>query len=108
MAIKRRTKRPDKILKQFIKVLEDYESKHPNAEIEAYRHNSVSVRVRIINPDFKGKDRGEREDEIWPLVEKLPEQTVSELSLLLLFTPQEAKKSFANAEFDDPIPSPVW
>ena len=32
---------------------------------------------------------------------------MQEISLLLMFTPDEAKKSFANMEFDDPVPSPL-
>ena len=107
MAIKLRTKRPDRVLKRFVEVLKQYDAAHPQAEIEAYRHNSVSVRIRIIDTDFEGKDYVLREDEIWPLLKPLPDETVAELSLLLLFTPEEAKKSFANAEFDDPIPSRI-
>jgi len=105
MTIKLRTKRPDRVLKQIVEVLKQYDAAHPHAEIEAYRHNSVSVRVRVIDPDFEGTDRVQREDEIWPLLGQLPDETAAEVSLLLLFTPEEAKKSFANAEFDDPIPS---
>jgi hypothetical protein len=102
MTIKLRTKRPDRILKQIVVALEEYQAAHPRAEIEAYRQNSVSVRVRIIDPDLAGKSRVQREEEIWPLLEKLPEETVQEISLLLLFTPDETAKSLSNMEFDNP------
>ena len=80
-------------------------SAHPQAEIEVYRYNSVSVRIRIINPEFEGVRRAAREDEPWRFLNELPEEVVAEISLLLLFTPEEAKQSFANMEFDNPIPS---
>ena len=85
--------------------LEEYGKAHPKAKIDLYRHSSVSVRVRIVDISFEGKSRTQREDEIWPLLERLPEEVVAELSLLLLLTPKEARKSFANVEFDDPVPS---
>jgi hypothetical protein len=107
MSIKLRTRRPDPVLKQIIEVLKGYEKAHPLAEIEIYRQNSVSVRVRVINPEFKGQSRAEREHEIWKTFDQLPEEVAAELSLLLLFTPAEAKKSFANVEFDDPTPSRI-
>jgi stress-induced morphogen len=70
-----------------------------------YRHDSVSVRIRILDPNFKGKSRSQREEEIWTLLDELPEDVASEISLLLLLTPKEAEDSFASQEFDDPIPS---
>ena len=105
MPIKLRTKRPDPVLRQIADALKAYEQAHPRAQIEAYRQNSVSVRLRVIDPDFQGRSRAEREEELWALFEDLPEDVVAEISLLLLFTPEEAKKSFANVEFDNPIPS---
>ena len=50
-------------------------------------------------------ERAGREEEIWAALKELPDDVVSEITLLLLFTEEEAKKSFASAEFDDPIPS---
>jgi hypothetical protein len=105
MAIKLRVKRPDPNLRQIVNVLGGYEKAHPQGEIEAYRQNSVSVRIRILNPEFAGKSRAQREEEVWAVLNKLPEEAVAEISLLLLLTPEEAKHSFASVEFDDPIPS---
>jgi stress-induced morphogen len=105
MTIKLRTKRPDALLKQVAEALKEYAAAHPRAEIEAYRQNSVSVRVRVINPEFEGKSRVEREDELWAVLDGLPEDATAEISLLLLLTPDEARKSFASQEFDNPIPS---
>ncbi|HBI42773.1 MAG TPA: hypothetical protein DDY78_07935 [Planctomycetales bacterium] len=105
MVVKLRTDRPDEVLKQIVQALKKYNVAHPRAKIEVYRQNSVSVRVRVIASEFKGTGRAEREDNMWPILEELPEEVMAEISLLLMFTPDEAKKSFANMEFDNPVPS---
>jgi stress-induced morphogen len=105
MPVKLRTDKPDKRLRRIVAALEDYAAAHPRAQIEAYRHGSVSIRIRIIDPTFKGQSRAQREEDLWAILERLPDDVVAEISLLLLYTPEEAKKSFASAEFDDPIPS---
>jgi stress-induced morphogen len=105
MTVKLRVKRPDPILRQIVNALGEYEKAHPKAEIEAYRQNSVSVRIRILSPEFAGTSRAQREEDVWAVLNKLPDEVVAEISLLLLLTPDEAKNSFASSEFDDPIPS---
>jgi stress-induced morphogen len=105
MSIKVRGKRPDPVVRKIVNVLEQYDERHPTAQIEIYRHNSVSVRIRIVSSEFKGMNRVQREEEVWALLNELPEETLAELSLLLLLTPQETKSSLASREFDDPIPS---
>ncbi|MDX1945348.1 MAG: hypothetical protein SFU86_08065 [Pirellulaceae bacterium] len=105
MAVKLRTKWPDPILRQMATILEGYARSHPTASIEAYRQNDVSIRIRIISPEFQRQSRVDREDEVWSILDKLPAETTAEISLLLLLTPAEAANSFASEEFDDPIPS---
>jgi hypothetical protein len=105
MTIKLRDEHPDPILRQIADALGDYDQAHPQGQIEAYRQNSVSVRIRILSPEFAGRSRAQREDEVWAVLDKLPEEAVAEISLLLLLTPEEAKNSFASSEFDDPVPS---
>jgi hypothetical protein len=104
MTIKLRGKR-DRMLARIADALTDYDNAHPKAQIEAYRQNPVSVRIRVLNPEFAGKSRAEREEEVWNHLNKLPEDAVADISLLLLLTPQEAKDSLVNLEFDDPTPS---
>jgi hypothetical protein len=105
MTIKLRVKRPDPILRDIVRALGEYDKAHPQARIEAYRQNSVSVRIRVINAEFSGKSRAQREDGVWAVLNTLPEEALAEISLLLLLTPDEAKTSFASLEFDDPMPS---
>ncbi|ETW97514.1 hypothetical protein [Candidatus Entotheonella palauensis] len=85
--------------------LSKYKKQHHNADIVVYRQNSVSVRIRIVDPDFDGINKADRHDIIWDFITNLPEDQQSEISLLLLLTPDEMEMSFANDEFDNPIPS---
>ncbi len=95
----------DPVIDAIVAALRGYEAAHPQAEIDLYRQNAVSVRLRIIDPDFAGLGRLERSQRLWSCLDPLPEEVESEISRVLLLTPDEATKSFANFEFDDPIPS---
>ncbi len=95
----------DEIMDQIIDSLKPYETDHPKARIDVYRLDSVSVRLRIIDPDFAGKDRVERSTPVWKYFENLSEETQSDISMVVLVTPEEMPKSIANLEFEDPVPS---
>lgn len=97
--------RSDEYLTAVMEVLKPYGTEHSQAQIVGYRQNSVAIRVRIVDPDFTGISREQRHEIIWELLETLPEEIQNHLSTILLLTPDEAKMSFANVEFDDPIPS---
>jgi hypothetical protein len=43
----------------------------------------------------------------WKYLGQLPEDVQSDISTLLLLAPEETKTSFANIEFDDPVPSEI-
>jgi hypothetical protein len=103
----RRSKKdlPDGTVQRVRAVLREYEATHPNATIAVYRYNPVSVRIRIIDPDFQGLDRVDRDTAIWRFLDQLPEEVLAEITLLLLLTPKEAKTSLANLEFENPLPS---
>jgi hypothetical protein len=107
MSIKFKTKRPDSVLRQLGDALKPYAGAHPKAKIELYRRNNVSVRIRIIEHDFAGKSRTAREEEVWPLFDKLSEDVVADISMLLLLTPEEKDESLANFEFEHPTPSRI-
>ncbi len=95
----------DAQIQQILDVLDQYKGDHPNAQIEARSQNSVSLRIRIIDPDFNGLDRVDREPSLWDILKTLPEEVFSNITMLLLLTPEETEGSLANQEFDDPIPS---
>jgi stress-induced morphogen len=107
MSIKYRTKKPDAALKRIGEAFRPYIEAHAEAAIELYRQNNVSVRVRIVDPDFAGKGRAERAQQVWPLLDKLPDDVVADVSMLVLLTPEETKESLANFEFDHPTPSRI-
>jgi len=50
----------DGIIDQIIAALDGYEADHARAQINLYRQNSVSVRVRIVDPDFAGQGKPQR------------------------------------------------
>ncbi|HEV3085151.1 MAG TPA: hypothetical protein VGY66_35655 [Gemmataceae bacterium] len=54
MAIKIPRGRADAIIKKIIDALREYEIANPRAQIDVYRQNPVSVRIRIVDPAFKG------------------------------------------------------
>ena len=95
----------DEIINRIIETLRAYEADHSRAQIDLYRQNSVSVRVRIIDPDLAGKSKIDRSKEAWKYLNSLPDEIQSDLSSLILLAPEEARTSFANLEFEDPIPS---
>ncbi len=85
--------------------LNEFQLDHPLSHIELYRQNSVSVRIKIVDSGFHGQSRSQRSRYAWSYFAKLPEEIQNDISTVLLLTPDEAKTSFANVEFDNPIPS---
>lgn len=79
---------------------------------DAYRYNSASLRVRVIDPRFEGMPVEDRDALVEQSLEKLPERTQADIVTLLTLAPSETKFSpevrrefFLNTEFDDPSPS---
>lgn len=79
---------------------------------DAYRFNSASIRVRVIDSRFEGLSHEKRDAMIEPLLERLPEETQEDIMSLFTFAPSEveqtpklSKQFLLNAEFDDPSPS---
>jgi hypothetical protein len=95
----------DEGLRAVVGALEQYQHQHPGSGLEAYRHGQFLIRIRVINPAFRGMTKSERHKAVWPYLNDLPEEVVSDVSTLILLTPEELKSSFASFEFDDPIPS---
>jgi len=95
----------DSSIEQVARALSRYELLHREAQIEVYRQNSESIRVRIIDPDFAETSRADRHEIVWRFFEDLPERVQSQVSLLIALTPEETDSSLANFEFDNPIPS---
>lgn len=94
--------RRDKVIEQIVTALQNYDADHPDSRIELYRQNSVSIRIRIIDPALARKDRVQRHDLVWKYLDELPDETKSDISVLLLLSPDETKHSLGNLEFEHP------
>lgn len=95
----------DAILKEILDVLRRYEKEHPEAKADVYRRNSVSVRIRVIDPSFFGLSKTERSRRLWQYLHQLPERAQSDITVLLLLAPDETKSSLGNLDFEKPLPS---
>lgn|ERR1035438_8720458 len=81
-------------------------------KVDAYRYNSASIRVRVIDSKFEGLPAEKRDALIEPHLEQLPERTQADIMNLFTFAPSELQPSpktvrefRLNTEFDDPSPS---
>jgi hypothetical protein len=78
---------------------------------DAYRYNSASIRVRVIDPRFEGLPMEKRDALVEPLLEQLPEEIQADIMNLITLSPgEETSKKFnrlslVNLEFEDPSPS---
>jgi hypothetical protein len=76
---------------------------------DAYRYNSASIRVRIVDPRFEGLSQEQRDAMVEPLLEQLSASTQADIINLLTCSPGEidgdAGQSLSNLEFEDPSPS---
>ena len=79
------------------------------ARRNAYRYNSASLRVRVVDPSFKGLSREERDDHVEPFLSELDDNTQADIMNLVLLYPGETRESFRaymnNEEFEHPSQS---
>ena len=47
----------DEVIDRIVEALQEYQADHPGRRIDLYRQNAVSVRVRIVDPEFAGRTR---------------------------------------------------
>ncbi len=86
--------------------MDEYEAAHPGAVANLYRQNVASIRIRVVDPRFKKMSRPDRHDELYDfLADRVSNDVLNELSILLPLAPSEQPSSFMNFEFDEPVPS---
>jgi hypothetical protein len=91
---------------RIVKLLEPHFRRHPPGyPPAAYRYNSASIRVRVVDEAFRGKSRPERDKILRPIIQQLPEETFSDIMILLLLAPEEVDEDLMNLEFENPSPS---
>lgn len=81
-------------------------------QADAYRYNSASIRIRVIDKKFEGLSRIERDSLVEKVIDTLPPETQSDIVTLFTFAPSELsvvpgsfRESMQNAEFESPSPS---
>jgi stress-induced morphogen len=81
-------------------------------QVDAYRYNPASIRVRVVDPRFEGISTENRDAMVEPHLEQLPERTQADIMNLFTFAPSELRQSpksykefMKNTEFEDPSPS---
>lgn len=73
----------------------------PTAECYRPAQYHFLLRVRIIDERFRGLSRVEREDLVEPLIQQLPEELQSSITMLVMITEDERTKSLVNREFEE-------
>lgn len=81
-------------------------------QVDAYRYNSASIRVRVIDRRFEGMPREKRDALVEEHLDKLPPETQRDIVTLFPFAPSELERTpttfrefMLNTEFDDPSPA---
>lgn len=80
--------------------------------VDAYRYNSASIRVRVIDTKFEGMSREQRDALVEEQLVKLPSEIQRDIVTLFTFapseltrTPQTLREFMQNMEFDNPTPA---
>ena len=81
-------------------------------QVDAYRYNSASIRVRVIDRRFEGLPREQRDAMVEKYLDRLPPDTQRDIVTLFTFAPSELARTpttfrefMLNNEFDDPSPT---
>ncbi len=76
---------------------------------DAYRRNSASIRVRVIDRQFEGMSPEGREDRVMEVLNELPAKTRADILMLLILAPSELETlsplAISNQEFEEPAVS---
>ena len=102
MIAKNPTRNGDRVVNKIRQAFADYQVNHRRAVVEVKRQGRATIRVRVVDPDFRGLDKVERWKMVWPVIEPLPSRVRDDIYILLLLTPAEKRTSFLSKEFDDP------
>lgn len=102
-----KNKKQDRTTRKLEAILrEHFLPRRPGAQLDVYRYNSASIRIRVIDLEYASKDLTERDDDIWEVFKKYVDRdTVSQISVILLLAPDETISSAMNRDFENPTPS---
>ena len=105
MAIPKKQIDLDSPVEQVRLALERLKAEYPDARVAVRRYTPYFIRVRVLASSFEGISRTARDNKAWKCLEQVPEDTVQQITLLALLTPEEAEHSLVSAEFDQPSES---
>ena len=88
--------------KRIERLIDEHYPNCPKDLLRAYRYNFASIRVRVVDERFRGMNRAERDRIVSPLIDTLPEETVQDINILLILTPDELDESLMNREYEHP------
>ena len=91
----------DDAVSQVAEVLSEFGKSHKHAESIVYRYNPASIRVRIVDPIFHGRSKGERHDYALGFLRSCPNDALAQVLILLCLEPGET--SLLDPEFQDPM-----
>lgn len=76
-------------------------------QVDAYRYNSASIRVRVVDSRFENLSQEKRDGMVEKHLKKLPREIQADIIMLLTLAPSELRDltNWLNAEFEDPSPS---
>ncbi len=81
-------------------------------QVDAYRYNMASIRLRVIDRRFEEMKRDQRDTMVEQELEKLPPETQGDILMLLTFAPSELaqepghfREFMLNSDFEDPSPT---
>lgn len=81
-------------------------------QVDSYRYNPASIRVRVIDKKFEGMSREQRDALVEEQLDKLPSEIQRDIVTLFTFapselarTPQTFREFMQNTEFANPSPT---
>jgi hypothetical protein len=81
-------------------------------QVDSYRYNSASIRIRVIDSRFEGMPREKRDAMVEEQLDKLPPETQRDIVTLFAFAPSELTRTattfrefIQNTEFENPSPT---
>jgi hypothetical protein len=81
-------------------------------QVDSYRYNSASIRIRVIDSRFERMPREKRDAMVEEQLDKLPPETQRDIVTLFTFAPSELTRTattfrefIQNTEFENPSPT---
>lgn len=84
----------------LMSALEAYQADFPKAKVAWTAPERFGVRIRIVDPSFRGMEKSNRHTRVWKYLNRLTDEQAQDVAVLLLLTPEEGKKPLAEFAFE--------